>query len=92
MDYKSHVTPIINNQVSYVTLTIILRPYQGIQDTLTELFKTLTLPGKYSSRFVTHNGSHIVVLGIENVEIAPTEVTDEGLESLNWQYHMDGDV
>ena len=43
MDEKVHVVPIINNQVRSVTLTIILHPYQGIQDAVPVLLETLTL-------------------------------------------------
>ena len=63
IDEKIHVTPIINNHVRYVTLTIILRLHQGIKDSVPLLLKTLTLPGKHSSKFVMRNESHIVVLG-----------------------------
>ena len=83
MNEKNHVTPIINNQVRYVTLTITLELYQGIQDAVPVLLETLTLPGKHSIRFIIHNDSHGVILGRENVARAPTEVTAEGLESLN---------
>ena len=83
MDEKSHVTPIIKNHVRYVTLTIILRLYQGIQDAVPVLLETLTRPGKHSSIIIMSNDSHSVILGRENVARAPTEVTDEGFESLN---------
>ena len=72
IDKKSHVTPIINNQVRSVTLTIILRLYQGIQDAVPVLLETLNLKKKHSSRFIMRNDSHLVVLGRENVSIAPT--------------------
>ena len=83
MDEKIHVTPIINNQVRYVTLTIILRLYQDIQDASPVLLMTLTLPVKHSIIFIMLNDSHNVLLSIENFARAPTEVTDEGLEILN---------
>ena len=89
---KSHVTPIINNQVRSVTLTIILRIYQGIQDAVLVLIENLNLPGIHSSSFIMSNDIHSVLLGRENVARAPTEVTDEGLESLNQHCHMDGRV
>ena len=79
----SNVTPIINNQVRSVTLTKKLRLYQGIKDGVPVLLETLTLIGKHISRFIMINDSHIVVLGRENVAKSPTEVTAEGLESLN---------
>ena len=92
MDDNSHVTPIINNQVRSVTLTIIIRLYQGIQDAFPILLETLTLLGKHSSRFIIRNDSHSVVLGRENIARAATEVTAEGLESLNKNYRLDGHV
>ena len=92
MDRNIHFTPIINNQVSSVTLTIILRPYQGIQNTLPVLLDTLALLGKHSSRFITCNGRHIVVLSREIFARAPTEVTSEVLESITQKFHMDGHV
>ena len=88
MDKKIHVTPIINNQVRSMTLTIILWKYQGNQDELTVFLQNLTLTEKHSSRFIMRNGSHSVVLG-RNVTITPTEVTDEGLESLNQHFCLD---
>ena len=63
LDEESHITPIIKNKVRYVTLTITLRPHQGIQDELTVLLENLTFPGKHSSRYITRNVSHIMVLG-----------------------------
>ena len=83
MDERSHFIPILKNKVSYVTLTIILRIYQGFQDAFPVLLETLTIPGKRSSRLITRNEIHSVVLGRENVARAPTEVTEEVLESLN---------
>ena len=41
---KSNATPIINNQVRSMTLTIILWIYQGIQDAVPVLLNTFTLP------------------------------------------------
>ena len=55
MDEKSHITPIITNQVRSVTLTIILRLYQDIHDEVPVLLKNLTVPGKQSSRFIMRN-------------------------------------
>ena len=72
MEEKIHVNPIINNQVRYVNLTIILQPYQGIQDLVPVILETLTLLGKHISRFIMRNYSHYVVLGKENVARAPT--------------------
>ena len=92
MDEKSHVIPIIKNQVRSATLTIILRLYQGIQDSVPVPLENLTLPGKYRSRFVMRNDSYSVLLSRENVARAPTEVTDEGLEILNQHFCMDGHV
>ena len=92
MDEKSHITPIINNQVRSMTLTIILRLYQGIQDSVPVILETITLPGKYRIIFIMRNDSHSVVLGRENISRAPTEVTVEGLGSLNQNYHLDGHV
>ena len=92
MDWKINVTPIIKNQVSSVTLTIILWIYKGIQDAVTVLLDTLTLPGKHSSRFMMSNYSQVVLLGRENVVISPTEVTAEGLDSLNQHCRMGGRV
>ena len=92
IDEKSHVTPIINNQFRSVTLTIILQPYQGIQDALAGILKTLTLPGKDSSIFIMRNDSHSVVLGRENVARAPIEVIADVLESLNQHCCLDGHV
>ena len=83
MDEKSYITPIIKNQVRSVTLTIILRLYQVIQDVVSVLLDTLTLPGKHRSRFIILHDSQSVILGRENVERSPTEVTAEGIESLN---------
>ena len=81
------LNPIIKNQVRSMTLTIILRLYQGIQDTVPVLLETLTLSGKHISRFIMRNDSHIVVLGRENVAREPTEVTSYGLESLRLHPH-----
>ena len=39
-----------------------------------------------------HNDIQSVVLGRENVTIAPTEVTAEVLKSFNQHCHMDGHV
>ena len=55
----------------------------------TLLFKTLTLPGKHSIRFVMRNDIHRVVLVRENVAGAPKEVTSEFLENLNKHFHRD---
>ena len=87
---KIHVTPIINNQVRPVTLTIILWLYKGIKDESPVLLETLTLPVKHSIRLIMINYSHSVVLGIENIARAPTEVTAEGPESINHHCHMYG--
>ena len=65
VDEKIYVTPIINNKVSSVTLTIILRPYQGSQYSVPVLLETLTLPGKHISIFIMRNVSRSVVLDIE---------------------------
>ena len=89
---KSRVTPIINYQVRYVTITISFRLYKVIQDAVPVLLKTITLPGKYSSRFIMRNDSHSVFLDRENVARSLTEVTDEVLESIDQHYHMDGHV
>ena len=83
MDENNHVTPIIKNEVRSLTLTIILRLYQGIRDAVPVLLDNITLPGKHSSRFIVRNGSHSVVLVREKFARAPTEVTAKGLESLN---------
>ena len=88
MDEKSHLTPIINNQVRSVTLTIILRLHQGIHYSVTVIPETLTLPEKHSSRFIMLNDIHIVVLGREKVAIAPAEVTADGIKSLNQHCFM----
>ena len=92
MDKKSHVTPIINNQVRYATLTIILWLYQDIQDEVPVLLENLNLPGKHSSIFIMRNDIHSVVLGRQNFARAPAEVTAEGLESLNQHFRLDGHV
>ena len=81
-----------SSTIRSVTLTIILRLYQGIQDALPVLIETLTLPGKQISRFIMRNDSHSVVLGRENVAIAPMEVTVERIESLNQHCRLDGHV
>ena len=92
MDEKSHVTPIIKNKIRSVTLTIALRPYQGILDSVRVLFETLTLPVKHSSRFIISTDSHSVVLGGEKFAREPTEITVNGLESLNLNLCLDGHV
>ena len=89
---KIHVTPIINNQVRSVNLTIILRLYKGIQDEFPVLLETLTLPVKHSIRLIMINYSHSVVLGKENIARAPMEVTSEGPESINHHCHIYGHV
>ena len=66
MDEKSNGAPIINNQVRYLTLTIILGLYQCIQYAVPVLLDTLTLPDKHSSRFIMCNDSHSVFLGRKN--------------------------
>ena len=71
-----------------MTLTIILRLYQGIQDAVPVLFETLTIPEKHIRKFIMRNDSHSVVLGTENVSRSPTEVTAEGLESINKHYRL----
>ena len=73
-----------------MTLTIILRIYQGIQDSVPVLLKTLNLQVKHSIRFIMINNSHSVVLGRQNVSRAPAEATDDFLESLNKHYRLDG--
>ena len=83
MDDKSHITPIVNNQVSSATLTVILRSYQGIQDAVPVTINTLAISGKHRSIFITCNDRHSMVLGGKNVARAPTEVTADSLESLN---------
>ena len=80
---KSHITPIINNQVRYATLTIILWLYKGIHDAVPVLLDTLTLTGKHSSRFIMCNEICSVLLGREIVARAPTYVTADDLKSLN---------
>ena len=92
MDEKIHVTPIINNQVRFAILAVILRLYQVIKDSVPLLLDTLNLPVKHSSRFIMHNDSHIVVMGRENVTRVPMEVTSEGLEKLNRNCRLDGNV
>ena len=92
MDEKSHITPIIKNQVRSATLTIILQIYQGIQDAAPVLLETPTLPGKQIIRFIMRNDIHSVVLGRENVAREPTEVTAEGLDSLNKHCCLGGHV
>ena len=90
--YNSHVTPIINNKVSYKTLTIIFWTYQDIKDEPPVLPKTLTLPRKHSDKFIIRNGSHSVVLVRENVTRETIEVTAKGLESLNQNCCLDAHV
>ena len=92
MGEKIHVSPIISNQVRSVTLTIILRLYQGIQDAVPVLLNFPTLPEKDISIFIMRNDSHSVVLGRENVARASMEVTAEVLESLNQHCRLDGQV
>ena len=58
MDYNSHFIPIINNQVRYVTLIIILRLYQVIQYAVPIILEDLTLNGKQSNRFIMRNYIH----------------------------------
>ena len=91
-DEESHVTPIINNRIRSVTLTIILVLYQGIRDASLLLLNNITFPGGTSSRFIMCNDIHSVLLGRENVARAPTEVSTEGLESLNQHCRLDGHV
>ena len=92
MDEKSHVTPIINNQVRSVTLTIILLLYQGIRYAVPVLLNNLTLSVKQISGLIMSNDIHSVVLVRENVVIAPREVTDEVIESINQHCRLDGHV
>ena len=92
MDWKSHITPIINNQVSNTTLTIILWSHKCIQGVVAVLIEDLTLPVKHSSRFVTHHGSCGVVLDRDFFSGAETGVTSEGLDSLNKYCCLDGHV
>ena len=92
MDEKSHITPIINNQVRSATLTIIIQIYQGIQDSVLVLLENLTLPVKHIIRFIMRNDSHSVLLDRENVTRAPMEVTTEGLDSLNHHCRLVGYV
>ena len=66
-----------------MTLTIILRLYQGIKYAVPVLLETLTLTGKHSSRFIIRNYSHMVVLGRKKVVRALAEVTAEVLDSIN---------
>ena len=75
-----------------MTLTIILWLYQGIQDAVTVLRKTLTLSVKHRIRFIISNYSHSVLPGRENVARAQKEVTAEVLESLNQHFRLDGPV
>ena len=90
--YKIHFNPIKNNQVRPVTLNIILQTYQVIQFALTVLLEALTLTGKYISRFFTQNIIHGMVLGRENISREPTDVTDEGIKSLNEHHSLDGNM
>ena len=62
IDEKIHVTPIINNQIRSMILTIILWLHQRIQDSVTLLLNTLTLTEKHRSRFIMSNESHSVIL------------------------------
>ena len=89
---KSQVTTIINNQVWSVILTIILRLYQGIKDAVPVLLDTLTLPRKHISIFIMRSYSQCVLLGRENITRTSTEVTSEGLESMNQHCRLDGHV
>ena len=75
-----------------MTLTIILQPYQGIQDAVPILLENIILLGKRISRLIMRNDSHSVVLGRENVARTPSEVTAEGIDSLNQHFHTDGHV
>ena len=68
MDDNSHVTPIVNNQFRSENLTIILRPYQDIRDTVPVLLENLTLTGKHSNRFVIPNDSPSVILRREMLQ------------------------
>ena len=92
MNKKSHVTPIIKNQVRSVTLITTLHLYQGIHGAVPVLLETLTLPGKHSSIFIMCNDIHSVVLGRQNIATAPLEDTAEDLESLNQHCRLDGHV
>ena len=89
---KIHANPIVNNQIRSMTLTIILWLYQRIQDAVTVLLRTLTLPGKHRSIFIMSNYRHSVILGRENVARAPNEVPAEFIQSLNQHFRLDGHV
>ena len=67
MDEKSNVTTIINNQVIFMTLEMILWTYKGIQRSLPVLLEGLNLPGGEIKSFITRNDSHGMVLGRDNV-------------------------
>ena len=92
MDEKFHVTPIINNQIRVMILTIILWLHQGIQDSVTVILNTLTIPGKHRRIFIMSNDSHSVLLGREYFTRATVDVSDGVLESLNQHCRMDGHV
>mmetsp|Transcript_6806 Transcript_6806/g.9718 ORF Transcript_6806/g.9718 Transcript_6806/m.9718 type:complete len:449 (-) Transcript_6806:68-1414(-) len=92
MDKKSHISTIIDNDVTSVTLAIIFRPCQGIESALPVFLKGFTLPGKDSSGLVTGNGSSGVILSGENVTRAPTDITTKSLQGFDEDSSLDGHV
>jgi len=92
VDKKSHITTIVNDDITSLALAIILRPGEGVQGALPVFLEGLSLPGENSGRFVTSNGGGGVVLGREDVARAPTDVCTKSLEGLNEDGGLDGHV
>mmetsp|Transcript_15855 Transcript_15855/g.26668 ORF Transcript_15855/g.26668 Transcript_15855/m.26668 type:complete len:450 (-) Transcript_15855:20-1369(-) len=89
MDEESHVSTIVDDKITTVTL-VINRPGNSIEGALPVLLKGFTLPGKNSSRTIAGNSGGGVILSGEDVATAPSDFSTEGLESLDKDCSLDG--
>jgi len=87
---KSHITTIVDDDITSLALAIILRPGKGVQGALPVFFEGLSLPSENSGRFVTSNSGGGVVLGREDVARTPTDISTKSLESLDEDGRLDG--
>jgi hypothetical protein len=92
VDKKGHVTTVIDDKITSVTLAIILGPGEGVQGALPVLLKGFSLPGEDSGRFITGDGSSGMVLSGKDVARAPTHVTTDILKGLDQDSSLDGHV
>lgn len=92
VDDKGHITTVIDDDITPMTLAIIFRPGKGVQCAFPVFFKGFSLPGEDSGRFVTGDGGGSVVLCGKDVTRAPTDVSTKFLQSFDKNSSLDGHV